>query len=72
VPKSLSIIGFDDLELANQLHPALTTVRVPAEEMWQVAADRLLAALRGETVQRRTEIEVSLVVRGSTAAAPRE
>jgi len=71
VPKALSIVGFDDLELANQLQPALTTVRVPAEEMWRTAGDRLLAALRGEVVPRRTEVEVSLVVRGSTAAAPR-
>jgi LacI family transcriptional regulator len=72
VPKALSIIGFDDLELANQLQPALTTVRVPTDEMWRAAADRLLAMLRGETAPRRTEIEVSLVVRGSTAPAPRK
>jgi LacI family transcriptional regulator len=72
VPKALSIVGFDDLELANQLQPALTTVRVPTEEMWRAAADRLLAPLRGQTAPRRTEIEVSLVVRGSTAPAPRK
>ena len=71
VPQALSIVGFDDLELARQLQPALTTVRVPAEEMWRAAADRLIAALRGEVVQRATEIEVALVVRESTAAAPR-
>jgi DNA-binding LacI/PurR family transcriptional regulator len=52
--------------------PAWTTVRVPAEEMWRTAADRLLAALRGEAIPRHTQIEVSLVVRGSTAAAPRK
>lgn len=72
VPKALSIIGFDDLELANQLQPALTTVRVPAEDLWRTAADRLLAALRGETTPRHTEIEVSLVVRGSTGPAARK
>lgn len=71
VPQALSIVGFDDLELARQLQPALTTVRVPAEEMWRTAAERLIAALRGEAVPRTTEIEVSLVVRESTAAAPR-
>ena len=71
VPKALSIVGFDDLELANQLQPPLTTVRVPAEEMWRTAGGRLLAALRGEVVPRRTEVEVALVVRGSTAASPR-
>ena len=71
VPKALSIVGFDDLELANQLQPGLTTVRVPTDAMWRTAAERLLSALRGEPAPQRTTIEVALVVRGSTAPAPR-
>jgi LacI family transcriptional regulator len=70
VPSSLSIVGFDDLELARHLHPAITTVRVPAEAMWRLAGDRLVAALRGAPVPRCTPVEVSLVVRGSTAPPP--
>lgn len=70
VPAKISIVGFDDLELANQVHPALTTVHVPAEQMWNAAADRLLAALRGDSAPRCTEIQVSLVVRASTGRAP--
>ena len=71
VPGDVSIIGFDDLELSRHVQPALTTVRVQAEEMWRTAADRLLSALRGEQVPRATEIDVSLVVRESTGPAPR-
>lgn len=71
VPKQLSIVGFDDLELARHLQPALTTVRVPADEMWRTAAERLIGALRGQPVPRSTEIEVSLVVRDSTGPAPK-
>ncbi len=71
VPKSLSIVGFDDLELANQLAPPLTTVQVPTEAMWRLAADRLMAALRGEPVPAHTVLDVQLVVRGSTGPAPR-
>jgi len=56
----------------DRMHPALTTVHVPAEAMWRQAADRVIAALRGEDVPRETEIEVALVVRGSTAPAPAE
>jgi LacI family transcriptional regulator len=68
----LSVVGFDDLELASQLSPTLTTVHVPAEDMWRCAADRVIAALHGEEVPRATEIEVGLVVRGSTGPAPGE
>lgn len=67
VPKELSITGFDDLELARHLQPALTTVQVPTEQMWSIAADRLLAALSGEVVERDTAIDVSVVLRQSTA-----
>ncbi len=70
VPRDLSIVGFDDLEMSRHLQPALTTVRVPTESMWSTAADRLIGSLRGEEVPRRTEIEVSLVVRQSTGPAP--
>jgi len=71
VPKSLSIVGFDDLELANQLAPPLTTVQVPTESMWRLAADRLMTALRGDAAPERTVLDVQLVVRGSTGPPPR-
>lgn len=71
VPGDLSIVGFDDLELASHLQPALSTVHVPAEAMWRRAADRVLAELRGEAAPHETPIEVSLVVRGSTGPPAR-
>jgi LacI family transcriptional regulator len=70
VPRELSIIGFDDLELAHHLEPGITTVRVPTDAMWRAAGDRLLGLIRGQTVARVTAIDVDLVVRGSTAPAP--
>ena len=71
VPKALSIIGFDDLEMARHIHPALTTVHVPTEKMWGAAADRLIEALDKRPVATATEVEVELVVRDSTGPAPR-
>ena len=72
VPGEVSVVGFDDLDLARQWQPPLTTVHVPTEQMWTLAADYLLARLDGTAsapVQR--EIDVELVVRGSTAALAR-
>lgn len=70
VPQDLSIVGFDDLEMARHLQPALSTVQVPTEAMWSTAADRLIAAIRGEPVQRSTKIDVGLVVRQSSGPVP--
>ncbi len=69
VPRELSIVGFDDLELASHVAPGLTTVHVPAEAMWRRAAERVLSMLQGEEATQDDEIEVSLVVRGSTGRA---
>jgi LacI family transcriptional regulator len=70
VPRDLSIVGFDDLEIASHVHPALTTVHVPAEAMWRRAAERVLAMLQGQAPPPDAPIDVSLVVRGSTAPPP--
>ena len=70
VPADLSIVGFDDLELASHVEPNLTTVRVPTAEMGRKAADYLIGALEGRDVPRATEIKVSLIVRDSTAPPP--
>ena len=71
VPGEVSVVGFDDLDLARQWRPALTTVHVPTEAMWTQAADYLLARLDGSlAVPQQREIALDLVVRGSTGPAP--
>lgn len=71
VPGALSVTGFDDIELAGQLAPGLTTVRVPSADIGREAGRRLLARLAGETVPLVREMAAPLVVRGTTAAPPR-
>ena len=66
VPGELSVIGFDDLELARHLVPPLTTLHVPTEAMWITAAERLIDALERRPVPAATEVQVELIVRGST------
>ncbi|WP_193746323.1 LacI family DNA-binding transcriptional regulator [Demequina aestuarii] len=47
VPRRISIVGFDDFGLARVTTPAITTVRVPAEEMARLATDRLFDLIGG-------------------------
>ena len=67
VPLDLSIVGFDDLDLASQVDPPLTTMHVPSVRMGKGAAEYLLARLAGEKPPNATELEASLIVRGTTA-----
>jgi len=67
VPEDLSIVGFDDLDLASQVDPPLTTMHVPSVRMGKGAAEYLLARLAGEDPPNSTEMEASLIVRGTTA-----
>lgn len=68
VPDDISIMGFDDLPIAQCTTPQLTTVRVPADEMGAKAADTLIAAIRGNGVVETIELPTDLIARASTAA----
>ena len=68
VPQALSIVGFDDLEMARHIQPSLTTLHVPTQLLWHTVAERVIAALEQAPVQVATEVEVELVVRESTGA----
>ena len=70
VPRDVSVVGFDDLEFAGQIEPALTTMRVPAEEIGLRAAEYLLARIDNRPVADTTEVAVNLIVRESSAPPP--
>ena len=72
VPAELSVVGFDDIDLAEHVDPALTTVRQPIRAKGREAAELLLAAIAGGTdhLRERRRLETELVVRGSSAVAP--
>jgi len=67
VPRDVSVTGFDDLDIAANVDPPLTTMRVPAAAMGERAADYLLARFAGEPAPEKTELEATLVVRKTTA-----
>lgn len=65
VPEDLIVVGFDDLPLATYVSPPLTTVHQPTYEMGLLAAQQVLAAIRGETPLAHIVLETKLVVRRS-------
>jgi LacI family transcriptional regulator/LacI family repressor for deo operon, udp, cdd, tsx, nupC, and nupG len=65
VPDDVSIIGFDDIELARYVHPALTTVSQPKQEMGSTAMQMVVDLLEQKPVANQI-IEPVVVKRGST------
>ncbi|UHD44564.1 LacI family transcriptional regulator [Aureimonas altamirensis] len=68
VPDDLSVVGFDDIEFAAHVTPALTTIRQQREEIGSAAARLMLDLLAGRDTKAETILSVELVVRASTAA----
>jgi DNA-binding LacI/PurR family transcriptional regulator len=65
VPEQLSVIGFDDIEIAS--YAGLTTIRQPLFESGRRGAELLLQALAGDARPARVEtLTLDLVVRGTT------
>lgn len=70
VPGDLSITGFDDIELARHVHPALTTVHVPHREMGRRAAEELVQMIDQGQPPRSVALQTSLVLRASLGPPP--
>lgn len=64
IPGHISVTGFDDVRVAADLGPGLTTVRLPLHKMGTSAV--ALAMKQPANRARRIQIPVELVVRGST------
>lgn len=71
VPQALSITGFDNLAIAAELDPPMTTVDVPAEQMGRGAARALIEAISAGRAVTGQLMPTRLLVRGTTAAVPR-
>jgi DNA-binding LacI/PurR family transcriptional regulator len=72
VPGELSVVGFDDIDLAEYTVPPLTTVHQPGREKGDTAMRILLDRLerRQDTRPQQWSLETRLIVRGSTGPAP--
>jgi|SRR5450830_178154 len=73
VPQDMSLIGFDDIELARFASPALSTIAQPKHRMGVTAVDMVLERIQGGRVEARQVIlQPELIVRNSTARINQE
>jgi DNA-binding LacI/PurR family transcriptional regulator len=70
VPGEVSVVGFDDVEMAQHTDPPLTTVHQPIRRKGEEAARLLLSLLagRGADAPEHRMLATRLIVRASTAA----
>ncbi|MFQ5604166.1 MAG: LacI family DNA-binding transcriptional regulator [bacterium] len=68
IPKDVSLIGFDDIEVCLQVEPQLSTVRVFKEELGAIAVRRLVEKIEKEqSMVEQSLVPVELILRESTA-----
>lgn len=66
VPEDISLVGFDDIDLAEHLVPALTTVHVNKEMLGSVAVQRLLFLVgKPDSINLSSVLDLELVIRNS-------
>ncbi|MGA3092369.1 MAG: LacI family DNA-binding transcriptional regulator [Terriglobales bacterium] len=72
VPGDISLIGFDDLYIAQYTEPPLTTVRQPMRQMGRMAMETLFHLLSGSASVQSIKVPGELIIRESTAAPKRK
>ena len=69
VPQDVSVTGFDNIELAEYLNPALTTANIPRKQIGRIIFDTLTPSPDHIGKDQEVLIDPQLVVRESTAKA---
>lgn len=71
VPDDISVVGFDDIDLASTIKPKLTTVHQPIKEIGRMSAELLINQLENKSISvKEVVINHSLVVRDSCCRPP--
>jgi len=69
VPEDVSVVGFDDIDMAEHYNPSLTTVRINKEAMGAAAVRALIARVADpEAVSQTIMLDVDLIERASVAS----
>ena len=73
VPGELSVAGCDDVALAQQIYPSLTTIRQPLASMAERAATALIDNSIGKSALKGSEVfPAPILIRESTGPAPNQ
>lgn len=70
VPEEMSVVGYDDIEIMEELPVPLTTVRGPSDEVGRHAARVILKMIEGEPEVGSVELPSRFIVRASSAPPP--
>lgn len=71
VPEDISLVGFDDIPLAQYCDPPLTTIAQPADSFGRRAVEMLIDIIEKQSaVRTHITLAYELVIRKSTAPAP--
>ncbi|GAB82480.1 LacI family DNA-binding transcriptional regulator [Shimwellia blattae] len=69
IPEDMSVVGFNDIEMARMLYPELTTVSIPAADIGTMALGMFFTNVLGNSSRTKPEIlELELIVRHSTSS----
>ncbi len=69
IPEDLSVIGYDDVEMAQFSNPPLTTIRHPKAELGALAVELLVSRIRNKELSTEdVTVQPELIVRKSVAA----
>lgn len=56
VPEDVSVVGYDDVEAASYVSPALTTVHQPIDKMIDLGAQMLMRLISGDSVTEKEKV----------------
>ena len=66
IPEDIAVVGFDDIEAASLVEPALTTIRQPLDDIGKIACQMLLQLIKGDNIAiKKVIFDTTLVIRNS-------
>ncbi|MGE8941999.1 LacI family DNA-binding transcriptional regulator [Leptospira interrogans] len=65
VPDDIAIAGFNDQEIATEIVPSITTIRVPRYQIGRIAGSQIIKRLDGHITDERTDLGFELIPRAS-------